>query len=308
MNSIKTPQGTELPIRDMRGKPYLEVQYRLVWFREEHPDWRIATEGVQILADVALMRATIMNEKGEAMATAHKQEHKAHFADFIEKAETGAIGRALAMCGYGTQFTIDLDEADRIVDAPTERRRPDAEQPPAATGKVAPKGAKAGPKQKDGPQEGASGSTSRDKANAEVLRVYKLFLSRYPQINFETVLTQRYNVTETRLMTVEQLQDFAAFLQAGVNAPEPSTKAQGKANGAAPGPSALPVSDGQRKALAGVAKERGWKPDQVTAYMVAAWGVNDSKNLSAAQCGLLTNVILNSEFNVAIAEFEGGGR
>ena len=39
----------------------------------------------------------------------------------MEKAETGSIGRALAYCGYGTQFCADeLDEAERIVDAPIE--------------------------------------------------------------------------------------------------------------------------------------------------------------------------------------------
>ena len=36
----------------------------------------------------------------------------------MEKSETGAIGRALANLGYGTQFAPDLDEQDRIVDSP----------------------------------------------------------------------------------------------------------------------------------------------------------------------------------------------
>jgi hypothetical protein len=31
-------------------------------------------------------------------------EKAASFSDFLEKAETGAIGRALAALGYGTQF------------------------------------------------------------------------------------------------------------------------------------------------------------------------------------------------------------
>ena len=42
----------------------------------------------------------------------------------MEKAETGSIGRALALLGYGTQFCADeLDEGDRIVDAPAEPAR-----------------------------------------------------------------------------------------------------------------------------------------------------------------------------------------
>jgi hypothetical protein len=59
------------------------------------------------------------------MAQAHKAENKTGdgFKDYLEKAETGAIGRALAMCGYGTQFTGDeLDEGVRIVDAPVVRK------------------------------------------------------------------------------------------------------------------------------------------------------------------------------------------
>ena len=48
-----------------------------------------------------------------------KRETKKDFSDHTEKAETSAVGRALAMLGYGTQFAIsDLDEGDRIVDSP----------------------------------------------------------------------------------------------------------------------------------------------------------------------------------------------
>jgi hypothetical protein len=37
--------------------------------------------------------------QGFVIATARKKETEAGFTDYIEKAETGAIGRALAMCG-----------------------------------------------------------------------------------------------------------------------------------------------------------------------------------------------------------------
>ena len=45
------------------------------------------------------------------------------FPDYIEKAETGAIGRALAMCGYGTLQAPEFDEQDRLADAPIEKRK-----------------------------------------------------------------------------------------------------------------------------------------------------------------------------------------
>lgn len=117
--NFKTARGTELPLLNLRGKEYLEVRYRLVWFREEHPEWTIQTEFVSISEKSALAKATILDEEGRIVSTSHKFENERGFPDFLEKAETGAIGRALALIGYGTQFCADeLDEGTRIVDSP----------------------------------------------------------------------------------------------------------------------------------------------------------------------------------------------
>jgi hypothetical protein len=68
-----------------------------------------------------IFRAVVKDGRG-GVATGTKSEKAASFPDFIEKAETGAIGRALAALGYGTQFTGDeWDEAHRIVDSPVDR-------------------------------------------------------------------------------------------------------------------------------------------------------------------------------------------
>lgn len=123
MRNFKTTKGTELPLLNLRGREYLEVKYRLVWFREDHPDWSIETELISVTDVSAYARATIRDEKGRIIATSHKFESVQGFPDFIEKAETGAIGRALALIGYGTQFCADeLDEGSRIVDAPVPAR------------------------------------------------------------------------------------------------------------------------------------------------------------------------------------------
>lgn len=118
----KTKMGTELPIMNLRGKEYLEVKFRVVWFREERPLWGIETEIVSSTDTSACARALIRDETGKIIASSHKTENSKGFPDFIEKAETGAIGRALALCGYGTQFCADeMDEADRVVDSPVQK-------------------------------------------------------------------------------------------------------------------------------------------------------------------------------------------
>lgn len=134
------------------SKDYLPVQWRLVWFRSAFPYGSIETEMLHLDLDrdteeeayawnaerrksekvtkhakgFVIFKATVKDGQG-GIATGTKSEKAASFGDFIEKAETGAIGRALAALGYGTQFTGDeWDEAHRIVDSPVERQIPEA--------------------------------------------------------------------------------------------------------------------------------------------------------------------------------------
>ena len=101
---------------------YLPVAARIAWFRKDHPYWAIVTE-IEHLADKAVvMKATIKDSVGSVIATARKKETEAGFPDYIKKAETGAIGRALAMCGYGTLQAPEFDEQDRLADAPAEKQ------------------------------------------------------------------------------------------------------------------------------------------------------------------------------------------
>jgi hypothetical protein len=107
-------------IKVQGGRDYLPVAQRLVWFREDHPDWGLETKPILIEAEkgIAIYHAMVYNQEGRLMACGTKMETMRGFHDYVEKAETGAVGRALAMCGYGTQFAPELDEGDRIVDAP----------------------------------------------------------------------------------------------------------------------------------------------------------------------------------------------
>ena len=115
-------------LMDMRGKAYLEVKWRIVWFREEHPKGNIKTEIVSF--DPPVMKAPIFDGDGSELGSGHgtpKTNGVAKFRPF-EGAETAAIGRALATAGFGTQFTGE-DEGEHLADAPIERRIRTAAQP-----------------------------------------------------------------------------------------------------------------------------------------------------------------------------------
>jgi len=114
----------------LKGKSYLPVAARVAWFRTEHPDWGIVTEPLIPLENTlpdnyAIFKCSIFNAEGKLIQTACKQETARDFADYIEKAETGSIGRALSLCGFGTIEAIeDLDEGTErgeVVESPVQR-------------------------------------------------------------------------------------------------------------------------------------------------------------------------------------------
>jgi hypothetical protein len=125
-------------IKIQGGREYLPVAQRLVWFRDEHPDWGILTEPVAIDIEkgYAIFKATVANADGKAIGTGTKMETARGFPDFAEKAETGAIGRALAVCGYGTQFAPELEEGERIVDSPHPVGKPAYSETGSKSGQV----------------------------------------------------------------------------------------------------------------------------------------------------------------------------
>lgn len=123
----------------LKGKDYLQVMWRIVWFREQHPEWAIDTEMVSHENEAAVFRAKILDESGALRSSGYGSESKRDFGDYLEKAETKAVGRALAMLGFGTQFAPELDEGDRIVDSPVARQPVNANDLPTYKPKKATK-------------------------------------------------------------------------------------------------------------------------------------------------------------------------
>ena len=125
---------------NLKGQQYLEVKWRVVWFREEHSDGYIESSVVEHdpIQGLACFKARVgywTPEGKEVYAVDYGSETKEDFAaGYYEKASTKAIGRALAMLGYGTAQAIELDEGERVVvDSPVERKTPQRAAPPART-------------------------------------------------------------------------------------------------------------------------------------------------------------------------------
>lgn len=125
----------------LKGKDYLEVKWRLVWLRLEHPDAQIKTGIAEHNREDGYARAwaevTLPNG---GSATGQGTETSADFPDYLEKAETKALGRALAALGYGTQFADDWemlnpDGSPHVVDAPVS---PNKKKAPAKASPAAP--------------------------------------------------------------------------------------------------------------------------------------------------------------------------
>lgn len=108
------------------GQDYLEVKWRLLWLRTDHPNATIDTTCLTHDPQHASFKATV-SIPGRGSASGHGSETPGDFRDYYEKAETKALGRALAALGFGTQFSKDYEfgaEDGRVVDAPIRTQQP----------------------------------------------------------------------------------------------------------------------------------------------------------------------------------------
>src|SRR5258708_243727 len=102
---------------------YLPVAWRLYWFRIDNPKGKIDSHALTLdLERGAAIFETYVEREDGGSARMHGSETAGDWKDYIEKAQTKSLGRALAAVGYGSQFTDDeFTEGERIVDSPVDR-------------------------------------------------------------------------------------------------------------------------------------------------------------------------------------------
>jgi hypothetical protein len=141
-------------LMQLKGRDYLNVQNRLLWFiRDQRAfisgglarvPYVIQTELVELEreAGFAHFKTYVRDVLGNE-STMYGSESAKDFGDFAEKASTKSLGRALLALGYGTAFAPEMDEGERVVDAPVERKRTGTRSTAEPAGRLVPTAASA---------------------------------------------------------------------------------------------------------------------------------------------------------------------
>jgi len=129
-------------LMNLKGRDYLNVQNRLLWFIRDQRSfissglarmpYIIRSELVEMdrEAGFAHYKTYVRDVLGNE-STMYGSESAKDFGDYAEKASTKSLGRALLALGYGTAFAPEMDEGERVVDSPVDRRRRPAPMPQA---------------------------------------------------------------------------------------------------------------------------------------------------------------------------------
>ncbi len=95
---------------DFKGRDYVEVNKRVIAFRELCPDGTITTEIISLENGIIIMKATVLDEAGKILATGYAYEKEGNSlvnkTSYIENCETSAVGRALGFVGIGVKKSI----------------------------------------------------------------------------------------------------------------------------------------------------------------------------------------------------------
>ena len=118
---------------------YLDVKYRVLWFRLRFPNGKLETEVLKVTDQFAIVGCKVYADKADppeqfiAKAVAQRFVAQVAFGErFLEVAETAAIGRALAYAGFGTQACWAGDSNLDRADAPVQVEEQEMEEESAA--------------------------------------------------------------------------------------------------------------------------------------------------------------------------------
>lgn len=123
---------------NIKGKEYVQVNERVRAFREVFPKYRLISEIISVGEDgngggIVTMKASVLDENGNVLATGHAQEKEAssnvNRTSYIENCETSAFGRALGNLGIGidTSFAT-ADEVESAIEQQEEIKREEKER------------------------------------------------------------------------------------------------------------------------------------------------------------------------------------
>ena len=97
---------------NIRGKAYVEVNQRVLFFRNEkkYEGWAIESECINLTSESVTIRCTIKDNEGriisQGLAQEDKTSSKINSTSYVENCETSAVGRALAFMGIGIESSI----------------------------------------------------------------------------------------------------------------------------------------------------------------------------------------------------------
>lgn len=95
---------------NIKGKEYVEVNERLIFFRKNYKNHALLTEVIDKTDDTILIKASVKNEQGITVATGHAEEVKGstfiNKTSYVENCETSAIGRCLGSLGIGIDNSV----------------------------------------------------------------------------------------------------------------------------------------------------------------------------------------------------------
>ena len=110
VNNLRCLALDKITYKDIKGKPYAEVKDRVAAFRMIYPEGTITSKIVELDDKHAVIRAEVLNDRGELLATGYASEtfgsSNINRTSMLENCETSAVGRALGFLGIGIQGAI----------------------------------------------------------------------------------------------------------------------------------------------------------------------------------------------------------